>query len=91
MDRTYVCIDLKSYYASAELADRKYNPLTTNLVVADLTRTEKTICLSRLSPHILVIHQDITLQASLLVFIGAVRLIHRTHAHRPERLRLPVF
>ena len=44
--RTYVCIDLKSFYASVELADRQYDPLTTNLVVADPTRTEKTICLA---------------------------------------------
>lgn len=46
MERTYVAIDLKSYYASAEAADRNYNPLTTNLVVADSSRTEKTICLA---------------------------------------------
>ena len=44
--RTYVAIDLKSYYASAEAVDRKYNPLTTHLVVADSSRTEKTICLA---------------------------------------------
>ena len=44
--RTYVCIDLKSFYASVELADRQYDPLTTHLVVADETRTEKTICLA---------------------------------------------
>ncbi len=44
--RYYVAIDLKSFYASCELADRQYNPLTTNLVVADPTRTEKTICLA---------------------------------------------
>ena len=46
MDRTYVCIDLKSFYASVELADRKYDPLSVNLVVADPSRTEKTICLA---------------------------------------------
>ena len=46
MERTYVAIDLKSYYASVECADRKYDPLTTHLVVADDTRTEKTICLA---------------------------------------------
>ena len=46
MERTYVAIDLKSYYASVECADRKYDPLTTNLVVADDSRTEKTICLA---------------------------------------------
>ena len=44
--RTYIAIDLKSFYASVECADRKLDPLTTNLVVADLSRTEKTICLA---------------------------------------------
>jgi len=45
-DRTYVCIDLKSFYASVECADRGLDPFTVNLVVADPTRTEKTICLA---------------------------------------------
>lgn len=44
--RTYIAIDLKSFYASVECNERKLNPLTTNLVVADLQRTEKTICLA---------------------------------------------
>lgn len=43
---TYLAIDLKSYYASAECAARHLDPLTTNLVVADSSRTEKTICLA---------------------------------------------
>ena len=46
MQKTYLAIDLKSYYASAECAARHLDPLTTNLVVADLSRTEKTICLA---------------------------------------------
>ena len=46
MDRVYACIDLKSFYASVECVERKLNPLKTNLVVADLSRTEKTICLA---------------------------------------------
>ena len=45
-DRTCIAIDLKSFYASAECADRKLDPLTTNLVVADQSRTDKTICLA---------------------------------------------
>lgn len=45
-NRTYICIDLKSFYASVECVDRGLNPLTTNLVVADASRTEKTICLA---------------------------------------------
>lgn len=44
--RTYIAIDLKSFYASVECVERKLNPLTTNLVVADTSRTEKTICLA---------------------------------------------
>jgi len=44
--RTYIAIDLKSFYASVECADRGLDPLTTNLVVADVGRTEKTICLA---------------------------------------------
>ena len=43
---TYVCIDLKSFYASVECRERGLNPMTTNLVVADLERSEKTICLA---------------------------------------------
>ncbi len=45
-ERTYVCIDLKSFYASVECVDRGLDPLTANLVVADPERTEKTICLA---------------------------------------------
>ncbi len=44
--RTYIAIDLKSFYASVECAARGLDPLTTNLVVADASRTEKTICLA---------------------------------------------
>lgn len=43
---TYICIDLKSFYASVECAARGLDPLDTNLVVADAGRTEKTICLA---------------------------------------------
>ena len=42
----YIAIDLKSFYASVECMERNLNPLTTNLVVADNSRTEKTICLA---------------------------------------------
>ena len=45
-DKIYIAIDLKSFYASVECQERGLNPLTTNLVVADSTRTEKTICLA---------------------------------------------
>lgn len=44
--RTYIAIDLKSFYASVECKERGLDPLTTNLVVADASRTQKTICLA---------------------------------------------
>ena len=44
-DRTYIAIDLKSFYASVECRERGLDPLDTNLVVADESRTDKTICL----------------------------------------------
>ena len=44
--RTYIAIDLKSFYASVECVERGLDPLTTNLVVADKSRTDKTICLA---------------------------------------------
>ena len=46
MEKTYICIDLKSFYASVECVERGLDPLKTNLVVADKERTEKTICLA---------------------------------------------
>ena len=46
MQNTYIAIDLKSFYASAECVSRGLDPLTANLVVADASRTDKTICLA---------------------------------------------
>ena len=43
---TYLAIDIKSFYASVECLERGLDPLDTNLVVADASRTEKTICLA---------------------------------------------
>lgn len=45
-EKQYLCIDLKSFYASVECIERGLDPMTTNLVVADKARTEKTICLA---------------------------------------------
>ena len=53
--KTYLAIDLKSFYASVECVDRGLDPLTTNLVVADASRTEKTICLA-VSPSLKAYH-----------------------------------
>ena len=46
MNKVYVAIDLKSFYASVECVKLGLDPLNTNLVVADQSRTEKTICLA---------------------------------------------
>ena len=46
VDRTYIAIDLKSFYASVECVERNLDPLKTNLIVADTSRTDKTICLA---------------------------------------------
>lgn len=45
-EHIYVAIDLKSFYASIECMERQLDPMNTNLVVADTSRTEKTICLA---------------------------------------------
>lgn len=45
-EHTYIAIDLKSFYASAECAAHGLDPLNANLVVADASRTDKTICLA---------------------------------------------
>lgn len=45
-NRSYIAIDLKSFYASVECVERRLDPLTSNLVVADVSRTQKTICLA---------------------------------------------
>ena len=46
MEKTYIAIDLKSFYASVECVERGLDPMTTNLLVADAAKTEKTICLA---------------------------------------------
>lgn len=50
-EKTYVVIDLKSFYASVECAERGLDPLDANLVVADESRTDKTICLAVYSAY----------------------------------------
>ena len=46
MEKTYIAIDLKSFFASQECVDRGLDPLKVNLVVADESRTDKTVCLA---------------------------------------------
>lgn len=79
----YLAIDLKSYYASVELADRKYNPLTTNLVVADDSRTEKTICLA-VSPSLKAL--GISGRARLFEVIQRVKEVNAERYGKARRL-----
>lgn len=73
-ERTYIAIDLKSFYASVECAERNLDPMTTNLVVADLSRTEKTICLA-VTPSLKA--YGISGRARLFEVIQRVREVNR--------------
>ena len=77
-DKTYIAIDLKSFYASVECVERRLDPLTTNLVVADESRTEKTICLA-VSPSLKA--HGIPGRARLFEVVQRVKEVNR------ERLR----
>ena len=72
--RTYLAIDLKSFYASVECVDRGLDPLTTHLVVADVSRTEKTICLA-VSPSLKA--HGIGGRARLFEVVQRVREVNR--------------
>ncbi|MBR6478696.1 MAG: DNA methylase [Lachnospiraceae bacterium] len=74
-ERSYVAIDLKSFYASVECVERGLDPLTTNLVVADESRTEKTICLA-VSPSLKA--HGIPGRARLFEVVQKVREVNRT-------------
>lgn len=82
-DRIYLAIDLKSYYASAECAWRGLDPLTTNLVVADASRTEKTICLA-VSPSLKA--YGISGRARLFEVVQAVRQINSDRLRKARSL-----
>ena len=71
--RTYIAIDLKSFYASVECVERGLDPLTTNLVVADESRTDKTICLA-VSPSLKA--YGIPGRARLFEVIQKMRLVN---------------
>lgn len=72
--RQYIAIDLKSFYASVECRERNLDPLTTNLVVADSSRTSKTICLA-VSPSLK--QYGIPSRARLFEVIAAVKKINQ--------------
>jgi DNA polymerase V len=81
-DRTYIAIDLKSFYASVECMDRNLDSMTTNLVVADESRTEKTICLAvfpSLKAH------GIPGRARLFEVIQCVRQVNAERRYRAPR------
>ncbi|MCR5474792.1 MAG: DNA methylase [Lachnospiraceae bacterium] len=83
-DRTYIAIDLKSFYASVECVDRGLDPLTTNLVVADSSRTDKTICLA-VSPALKA--YGIPGRPRLFEVVQAARIINSSRlAHAPRHV-----
>ncbi|WP_312426995.1 Y-family DNA polymerase [Lacrimispora sp.] len=82
-NRTYFAIDLKSFYASVECMERGLDPLTTNLVVADASRTEKTICLA-VSPSLKA--YGISGRARLFEVVQKVREVNAARLREaPER------
>lgn len=78
----YACIDLKSFYASVECVERNLNPLTTNLVVADSTRTEKTICLA-VTPSLK--EYGISGRARLYEVVGKVKEINNERKRKIKK------
>ena len=84
-NRRYIAIDLKSFYASVECVDRGLDPLTTNLVVADVSRTEKTICLA-VSPSLK--SYGISGRARLFEVVQQVRNINRERRRNAPGYRL---
>ncbi len=85
MEKTYIAIDLKSFYASVECVDRELDALTTNLVVADETRTEKTICLA-VTPSLKA--YGISGRARLFEVIQAVKEINQKRFNEAFRRKL---
>ncbi len=83
--RTYIAIDLKSFYASVECVERGLDPLTTNLVVADRSRTDKTICLA-VSPSLK--QYGIGGRARLFEVVRRVRQINAQRRGRARDYRL---
>ena len=83
-ERSYLCIDLKSYYASVECVERGLDPLRTNLVVADPTRTDRTICLA-VSPSLKAL--GVPGRPRLYEVIEKVAEINRQRLQRAPRRR----
>src|SRR5574344_2844742 len=80
--KVYIAIDLKSFYASVECMERGLDPMQTNLVVADKSRTEKTICLA-VSPSLKA--YGIPGRARLFEVVQKVREVNaQRRSHAPE-------
>ncbi len=77
----YIAIDLKSYYASVECVERDLNPLTANLLVADETRSDKTICLA-VSPSLKAM--GVPSRPRLFEAKQAIRLYEAQHRTKVE-------
>ena len=84
-NRTYIAIDLKSFFASVECVERRLDPLTTNLVVADVSRTEKTICLA-VSPSLKA--YGIGGRARLFEVVQRLREVNNERRYRSPQHRL---
>lgn len=82
VDRWYAAIDLKSFYASVECLDRGLDPLTTNLVVADNSRTDKTICLA-VSPSLKAF--GVSSRPRLFEVKQCIRDVNAARAYRAKR------
>ena len=83
-NHVYIAIDLKSFYASVECVERKLDPMTTNLVVADASKTEKTICLA-VSPSLK--SYGISGRARLFEVVQKVKVVNAKRVMKaPERL-----
>lgn len=85
MNKVYIAIDLKSFYASVECVDRHLDALTTNLVVADESRTEKTICLA-VTPSLKA--YGISGRARLFEVVQAVKKINQKRFNEAFRRKL---
>lgn len=82
-EHVYIAIDLKSFYASVECVERGLDPLTTNLVVADASRTEKTICLA-VSPSLKA--YGISGRARLFEVVQKARELSLSYITAPPRM-----
>ncbi len=84
-EKVYIAVDLKSYYASVECMERGLDPMTTNLVVADASRTQKTICLA-VSPSLKA--YGISGRARLFEVVEKVREINAQRRQKAPSKRL---